>query len=372
MTVAHPTRPTNAAAPATLLQSSAGDNVPLQGVDARGTVRGLLFELEVEQRYRNGGNTNIEAVYIFPLPSDAVLLGLDVELDGRKLTAAVVEKKSAEENYEKAIDKGDSAIMLERGADGLLTMNLGNLMAGERAVIRYRYAQLLRFEHGSVRIAIPTVIAPRYGDPAAAGLAPHQIPETALDAAYPFTLAIDLEGAIADGAIASPSHRITMARTDRGVSVSLPHDGYLDRDLVLNIGGLAGHSLAVVARDGDRFVALASFCAEAPAQEAMLPLRLKLLVDCSGSMTGDSIRAAKRALHGILAALAPADRFAFSRFGSRVVHETAGLRAADVGEVRATSTLIGQMDADLGGTEMTAALRDTSRSASGVKRPTCC
>ena len=69
MTVAHPTRPTNAAAPATLLQSTAGDNVPLQGVDARGTVRGLLFELEVEQRYRNGGDTNIEAVYTFPLPS---------------------------------------------------------------------------------------------------------------------------------------------------------------------------------------------------------------------------------------------------------------------------------------------------------------
>ena len=206
MIVTHPTLPTTSVAPAALLQTSVGDNVPLHGVDARGTVRGLLFELEVEQRYRNGGNTNIEAVYTFPLPSDAVLLGLDVELDGRKLTAAVVEKKSAEENYEKALDKGDSAIMLERGADGLLTMNLGNLMAGEKAVIRYRYAQLLRFEHGSVRIAIPTVIAPRYGDPVAAGLAPHQVPVTALDATYPFTLAIALEGAVAQR-----YHRVAVA-----------------------------------------------------------------------------------------------------------------------------------------------------------------
>ena len=85
-------------------------------------------------------------------------------------SAVVVEKKEAEGRYEKAIDQGDSAIMLERAGDGLCTLNLGNLMAGESATIRYRYAQLLRYEHGSVRIAVPTVIAPRYGDPAAAGL----------------------------------------------------------------------------------------------------------------------------------------------------------------------------------------------------------
>ena len=175
-------------------------------------------------------------------------------------------QKEAEENYETALDKGDAAIMLERGANGLLTMNLGNLMAGEHAVIRYRYAQLLRFEHGSVRLAIPTVIAPRFGDPAAAGLAPHQVPESALTASYPFTLTVEFEGAIAGGTIASPSHRITTARTDKGVSITLPRDGFLDRDLVLNIGSLAGKSLAIVGRDGDQFVVLASFCADVPAK----------------------------------------------------------------------------------------------------------
>ena len=61
----------------------------------------------------------------------------------------MVEKKEAERDYEEAIDKGDTAIMLERAGNGLCTLNLGNLMAGETAVIRYRYAQLLRFQHGT-------------------------------------------------------------------------------------------------------------------------------------------------------------------------------------------------------------------------------
>jgi len=118
-------------------------------------VRGLLFELTVEQCYRNPGRKNIEAVYTFPLPFEAVLLDLDVQIGARKLAAVVVEKKEAEGRYEAAIDQGDTAIMLERAGDGLCVLNLGNLMAGETATIRYRYAQLLRFEHGSVRLAVP-------------------------------------------------------------------------------------------------------------------------------------------------------------------------------------------------------------------------
>jgi Ca-activated chloride channel family protein len=340
-----------------ILQSTSGETMALEGVTARGNVRGLLFELTVEQRYRNPGTKNVEAVYTFPLPFEAVLLDLDVALNGRKLAAVVVEKKAAEGRYEKAIDQGDSAIMLERAGDGLCTLNLGNLMAGESATIRYRYAQLLRFEHGSVRLAVPTVIAPRYGDPAAAGLAPHQVPTTDLAVAYPFALTVDLAGDVAQGTLSSPSHAIATERTTDGVRVSLAWGACLDRDFVLNVGGLAGRSLAVVARDGEYYVALASFCANLPRHAAELPLAVKLLVDCSGSMAGDSIADAKRALHRILAGLTSADRFSFSRFGSTVVHETKGLMAADGAHVRAASEHLATMDADLGGTEMPAALR---------------
>jgi len=340
-----------------MLRSTTGETMTLEGVDAKGRVRGLLFELAVEQRYRNPKEANVEAIYTFPLPSDAVLLDLEVELNGRKLVAAVVERKAAERDYEQAIDKGDTAIMLERAGDGLCTLNLGNLMAGESAKIRYRYAQLLSFEHGSVRLTIPTVIAPRYGNPKAAGLRPHQVPTSDLAVAYPFSLSIDLEGEIAGGTLASPSHALAIAATATGMHVGLARGAFLDRDFVLAVTGLSGKSLAVVARDGAKFVALASFCADAPREATDRPLTLKLLVDCSGSMTGDSIAAAKRALHRILASLESGDRFSYSRFGSRVVHETDGLVRASDGNVRAGAEQVGRTNADLGGTEMEAGLR---------------
>ncbi len=76
---------------------------PCEGVTARGAVRGLLFELTVEQRYRNPGTKNVEAVYTFPLPFDAVLLDLDVEIERPQARG----RGGREEGGRRALREGD-------------------------------------------------------------------------------------------------------------------------------------------------------------------------------------------------------------------------------------------------------------------------
>jgi Ca-activated chloride channel homolog len=338
------------------LQSTRGEPVALVGVNAKGKVTGLLFELTVEQRYRNTTASNIEAVYTFPLPHDATLLDLEVEFGGKALKGVVVEKRAAEASYEEAIDAGNTAIMVERAANGMLTANLGNLLPGEEACLRYSYAQLLRFERDLVRLTVPTVIAPRYGDRVAAGLQLHQVPVTDLAVAYPVTLSIELHDALAGGRISSPSHAITTRHAGDAVVVTFDASAALDRDFVLTVDGLAGRSTAVVQQAGDEYVALASFYVDEGGAVADAPLRLKLLLDCSGSMAGDSIEAARRALHRILAALTPEDVFSFSRFGNALCHDTAGLVPAKGPGIRHVAQRVGTLQADLGGTEMESAL----------------
>lgn len=125
-----------------ILKDINGEDVALKGVKIRGRLHGLLAEVEVEQTYVNLQDVNIEAVYTFPLPLGSTLLALEVEIAGQKLAGSIVEKKQAERQYEDAITDGDSAVMLEEAAPGLYTASLGNLMASETAVIRYRYALL--------------------------------------------------------------------------------------------------------------------------------------------------------------------------------------------------------------------------------------
>ena len=222
-------------------------DVPLRSVSVHGRVRGLLFELSVEQSYENTSSRNVEAVYTFPVPLRAVLLGLEMKIGEKELTAVAARKEAAAEEYEEAVGEGHTAALLERSGDGLYTLSVGNLMAGERAVIRYRYAELLDRSGDYVRLRIPTVIAPRYGEPEAHGLAPHQRPETDLTVEYPFEVSIDLEGEIANAAVSCPSHAVTVARTETGTRLGLAKGATLDRDFVLEMSGAATRAQAVVA-----------------------------------------------------------------------------------------------------------------------------
>ena len=162
--------------PISSLKTLNGEAVPLMGVTARGRLSGLLLELTVEQRYRNEGKSPIESVYTFPLPASAVLLGFELDLGGRNYKATAVARKAAERRYEEAVDQGDSAALLTQNDEGLYTANLANLMPGETAVIRYRYAEHLLAHRGLARLRIPTAITPRYGNPSAGGLDGASVP----------------------------------------------------------------------------------------------------------------------------------------------------------------------------------------------------
>lgn len=348
------------------LETRDGQAVNLMGVRLSGDLRGLMFEASIEQRFCNPGDKNVEVAYSFPLPWGAVLLGVDVVLGDKHLTGAVVEKKKAEARYEEAISEGDAAIMLEKNRDHSYSLNLGNLAAREHCAITLRYAQTLQFEQRGLRLLIPTVIAPRYGDAQHdGGLMPHQEPSHSLTADHPFELELRLHGELAQSRVASPSHPVGVAHgnSDQGsvLTVSLARRESLDRDFVLVVDQLAHDSVAVAAQDcvePSRVAILASFCPRIRTQ-GIPSTAVKILVDCSGSMAGDSIDAAKRALQAIVRQLGAGDRFSLSRFGSTVEHRSRGLWKATETTKLAAQRWVGALKADLGGTEMEAALSST-------------
>lgn len=344
------------------LQAENGPSPQLLGVEIACDLRGLLFETRVKQRFCNASDVHVEVSYTFPLPWGAALMGVDVLLGDKRLSGSVVDKAQAEDEYETALSDGNSAIMLEKNHDDSYTLNLGNLAAGEKCTISLHYAQSLQFEQGSLRLMIPTVIAPRYGNPWDAGLQPHQVPEHSILAEHPFDLQLRLHGGLARAGVASPSHPIAVAPAQGAepgpTTVSLARQGFLDRDFILVLDPLPQTSLAVAAADyadKNQVAVLASFCPQLPDAKP-LPVGLKILVDCSGSMAGDSIEAARRALHGIMAQLDDGERFSLSRFGSSVEHRSRRLWKVSPASLNSAAQWIDGLQADMGGTEMAEAL----------------
>ncbi len=349
------------------LKTQQGMDMALLGVEVRGELRGLMFEARVEQRFVNPSERSVEVIYTFPLPWRAVLLGVDVVLGGKRLFGCVVEKKQAEARYEEALSEGHAAIMLERNVDQSYSLNLGNMAGKESCVVTLRYAQALHYEQGSLRLMVPTVIAPRYGDALIhGGLQPHQVPDnSSLIDDYPFDLELRIGDAMNYGRVASPSHPIRVAhvpsRREDHLIVSLGRKGSLDRDFVLVIDQLTDTTATALGRDAavpGRVVALASFCPSVPNPNPV-PVCAKILVDCSGSMLGDSIAAAKHALKAIVTGLKAGDRFSLSRFGGEVEHLGRGMwMATDISRSSALEW-VAALDANMGGTEMEYALSAT-------------
>jgi len=339
-----------------ILTDRQGRAAALKGVKIHARLHGLVAEVDVEQSYLNPHNTNIEAVYTFPLPLGAVLLSLEVEIAGQTLSGYVIEKKQAERDYEDAVTDGNSAVLLEESGPGLYTASLGNLMAGESAVIRYRYAFLLFWHGAKLRFMLPTTIAPRYGDALVAGLKPHQIPETGLDVEYPLDLAVTVEGNLASAILSSPNHSITVEESATGKTIRIVGSAVLDRDFVLNLESDSAQSSCILVPDRGRQVALASLRIPPVPGDEDQPLTLKVVIDCSGSMGGTSIAQARKAALGILTLLHPQDKFSITLFGNNHRHVFPTLMPADAKTLTTARNALASLDADMGGTEMENAL----------------
>ncbi len=365
MTIKLRTNFAHKSAVATGLQALDGTVLPLTNVVAEGRLRNGLFEMRVEQHYRNAGRTNLETVYTFPLMPDAVLLGLKLQMGERRLLGKALPVATARQEYEEALEEGNSAALLEKATDGLYTVSVGNLLAGETASIRYHYAQPICAKNGLLRITIPTTVAPRYGNPANS-LQPHQVPESDMVAEYPFSLTVEIDGETnsetGHKTITSPTHTIALSTTRESTRVSFPHAS-LDRDVVMLIQQ-TGSPCVYVAETDVGCIAYAPVAATLPGlSEQLSPMSLRLVIDCSGSMAGESIKSARRGAMRVLEALTDADEVSITRFGTTFEHFDQRLTKALASEKRRALNYLQGTDATLGGTEMTAALAAVSQLA---------
>jgi len=348
--------------------------VALQSVQAHGQLQGPMLRMKLRQVYRNTTEDNLECVYTFPLAWSSVLLGMAVELNGKRMTGTVVEKKEAEATYEKAIQTGDLPVMLERSGKDLYTANLGNILPGDEVVIEVDYAQILRLEGGMLRLSLPTTIAPRYGDEhTQGGLAPHQTAASNPLAEYRLYVSLDIANPLAQGTITSPSHGVQLVKHQNGVTAKLQNKAWLDRDFVLTIHGLKDMTFAMASADATQpgqYTLLTSAVAHwDTAKTAPAKLRMKVLVDGSGSMQGDSNEQARDALDWLFHQLETDDEVSMTRFGTYPQQVLPKLQRCTEAYQRRLRTEARNIKADLGGTEMERALEAVIRITAEDEQP---
>ncbi|MHC4588851.1 MAG: VIT domain-containing protein [Planctomycetota bacterium] len=363
MSLASVTQPRTA--PAARLVSVDGREFPLEAAAITARAEGGLAESRLVQTYSNPHAEPLEVLYTMPLPADGAVVGYTITLGDRVITGEIERLQEAREAYQRALEEGRTAGLLEQVRGDTFTQKLGSLPAGATAKVEIRVLHPLAFRPAtddgaaSWEYRFPTVVGVRYQG------APGRVPDAAdfeLDRAdesgTPVRLELDLM--LADGAPEaldpqSPTHGIRVASADHGSRVKFDEGAPLDRDLVVSWRATT-HEVGVrliegpgLPGDDGRYALLTVTPPTRP--EATMPRDLTILIDASGSMMGQPLESAKDVVRALLGSLEPRDRFEMLAFADGVAELVKGPVAASPANVRRAMDRLDELQAG-GCTEM--------------------
>ncbi|KAJ1549299.1 hypothetical protein HK405_006074 [Cladochytrium tenue] len=331
-----------------------------------------------------------EATYVFPLPEDAAVCGFECRFDdGHVVIGRAKEKTAARKAYADAVAAGVSAGLLEEMAADVFQVSVGNLR-GRTVTTRIEYVQPLHHnsEKDELRFSLLSrQLQGRYGvPPSPATLASATTESLGAKPTQPSkgpSVIIRLTMARPILSVQSPTHTSvaltlgTLRRDNDAAEVEeefnpchalvvLEHDEntYLDRELVLIVKAKdLDKPRCMIEKhpeDGTRALALTLV----PRFELNeIRTEIIILVDRSGSMEGEKIDQARKAMQLLLRSI-PADKglyFNIIGFGSTHTLLFPTSREYTESSLADADRHVNSIGADMGGTELRSAMEAAFR-----------
>jgi Ca-activated chloride channel homolog len=341
--------------------------------------------VEVEEWFRNNGGGLGEGDYVYPLPGEAVFSGYSLYQGDTELRGEMMDAGRAREIYESIVRARRDPALIELIGRGMLRARVFPIEAGQTRRITLRYTQVLeragdalhfRYAAGGRHAGVlrPDVMPlPRPG-PADGSLTRSPLDRAQRDALVQrdpagapltFTLVIDDGAAFRDPF--SPTHGVDVQRSGGRITVRPRAELSGDFAVFLPLAGsrvgitLATHNPA--GEDGYFMLTLSP----GAVSESRIPRDVSVVVDVSGSMSGEKMEQAKNALRQLLGTLGAGDRIRLIAFSSAVRPWREGWSPATPQALRDARAWVDQLRAD-GGTNIHAALEEALREKSPASR----
>ena len=254
----------------------------------------------VEQEFENDGYRDIEGTYVFPVPFGGVR---DVKLvvEGKTLEGRMLSSDEAKELYQKYVMERKDASLLEYVGRDVFSSKVV-LPKGKKVKVIINYEQIIDSSSGLYSYFYP--------------LSPERYSTKPID---PVNVTVTINAAGKIGFIYSPTHNITISRlSDREAVVNYYESKVIpDRDFQVYYGVTErDYDVKLLAnkKDGDGYFLL--FIYPSLSKSESIPKDVIFILDTSGSMEGNKLEYAKKALRYGLDKLNGNDTFDIITFSS--------------------------------------------------------
>ncbi|XP_078023380.1 von Willebrand factor A domain-containing protein 5A-like [Epinephelus lanceolatus] len=362
------------------LLTASKEPVPLKSIEVEVEVRDHVATVVSTLNYENKEDKPIEAVFVFPLPGDAAVCHFSAKIGQKEIVAEVKEKQKAREEYDDALSSGQQAFLLEESEQSpdIFSLSVGSLPPRESASIRLEYVTELAVQaDDGLRFCLPAVLNPRYQPQGSEGSEVAIVQVTSVPASLvPYSLSFSARlssprpvSKVESSCSLDPLQYLNTEQTQATVKLAAGHK--FDRDVELLIYYKDAHQPTAVVEAGQASakpgtlmgdpVVMLSLYPEFP-QAVMSSVascgEFVLLLDRSGSMQGERMKSAKDTLLLLLKSLPMGCYFNIYSFGSS--HEHIFPKSVEYSQETMEEALkkVGEMTANLGGTEILRPLKD--------------
>lgn len=294
-------------------------------------IRGLVAHTKLTQIFQNVTNRRIEGTYVFPLPEGAAVSGFAMTVNGKRMEAEILEGEKARQIYTSIVQRVRDPAILEFIDRNLIQAKIFPIEPGAEQKMELSYTESLRGDNNSYRYVVPLRL-PTGGAARSASVDIRITTPGGLRAIYSPTHDIEVKrdgdnasvsGEFSAGGWDRPEPRpIAMGDSDRRIPRDRVDRGGSDRDFVLlfttaqNRVGVNLITYQPAEEDGYFMMLVAPDPQVSPREiEAK---DVVLVMDTSGSMEGEKIEQARKALLSLLGNLNPRDRFNIITFSSDV------------------------------------------------------
>lgn len=315
-------------------------------------IKEKVARTSIDQEFFNPTGSRLEGTYIFPMPPGATISDFAMEIDGKMVPAELLDARKAREIYEGIVRQMRDPALLEYMGNGAFKVRIFPIEPHAGKKVKLSYSEVLKSDGGLTGYTYP-LNTEKFSSAPLQDVSIRVSIESAADLKTVFcpTHEVEVKRKGAHGAVVGfeaknvkPDQDFTLyySADDKAVGVSV---------LCYRPAGEDGYFLLTATPDFE------------PKNQKVIPKDVGFVLDVSGSMAGEKIKQAKKAIQFCLSNLNAEDRFDVIRFSTEAESLFGRLAPASREEVEKAQKWVDDLK-PIGGTNaeeaLTLALKETS------------